>query len=414
MTIHRFTFALVCLSGFCAFAADSPQFRGANRTGIFEETGLLKTWPEEGPAKLWTVNGLGVGYSSALVHKDHVYVTGTLAEQDSFVFVLDMTGKVLDKIPYGKETSAEAAPGARSTPTIDGDRMYILSGLGVISCIDLPTKKVVWQVNILERFGGQNNEWHLAESLLVDGDRVICTPGGPDAAMAALDKNTGDTVWVTKGLTDTASYVAPLLVNHNGRRVIFTETSKFLICVDADKGDLLWKHEHITEYDIHAVTPIYKDGCLYYVGGYKSGGGMLELSKDATSYTVKWQDTQLDCQHHGVVLLGDHIYGASHHRGGGQMVCLEWATGKVAWTDKAITQAMVVAADGMIYTYEGPKRGVVSLVKPSPAGLERVSKFAVTEGTREHWAHPTIANKRLYIRHGDALMCYDVGAKQPQ
>jgi outer membrane protein assembly factor BamB len=394
-----------------AYAADSPQFRGANRTGIFDETGLLKTWPEGGPQKLWTATGFGVGYSSALVDKGRIYVTGTLAEQDSFVFVLDMDGKLIEKIPYGKETTAESAPGARCTPTIVGDRMYLVSGLGVVNCIDLTAKKTLWQVNILDRFKGPNNEWHLAEALLIDGDHVICTPGGPDAVMAALDRNTGDTVWVTKGMTDMTSYVAPLLVQHNKRRIILTETSKFLICVDADTGALLWKHEHLTQYDIHAVTPIYHDGCVYYVAGYKSGGGLLKLSEDASSYTVQWLDTQLDCQHHGVVLVDGCIYGTSHHRGGGQMVCLDWATGQVKWTSKEISQGVVELADGMLYTYEGPKKGIVSLVKPSPDGLQCAGKFTVTEGTKEHWAHPTIANGRLYIRHGDVLIAYDIQAK---
>lgn len=394
-----------------AYAADSPQFRGAERTGIFNESGLMKSWPEEGPPKVWTTTGFGIGYSSALVYKEHIYLTGTLEEQDSYVFVLTMDGTVTDKIYYGKDTSAEAAPGARCTPTIDGDRMYLLSGLGDVICIDLPTKQILWRVNILERFKAPNNEWHLAEALLIDGDHVICTPGGPIAVMAALDKNTGDTVWTATGLEDMTSYVPPLLATHNGRRLIFTETSKYLICVDADTGKLLWNHEHLTQYDIHAVTPIYHEGCLYYVAGYKSGGGKLKLSEDGSSYTVEWLDTELDCQHHGVVLVDSYIYGTSHHRGGGQMVCLDWNTGKVMWTDKTVTQASVVCADGMLYAYEGPKKGIVSLIKPSPAGLECTGRFTVSEGDREHWAHPTIANGRLYIRHGDALICYDLRQK---
>ncbi len=406
-----------CLAGFAflccvtAHGADSPQFRGADRTGVFAETGLLKSWPEGGPKLAWKATGLGVGFSSAVVSEGKVYVTGTLAEQESSVFVFDLEGKPLGQIPYGKETTAETAPGARSTPTIVGDQMYLLSGLGVVSCIDLTEGKVSWQVNILERFKAPNNEWSLAESLLVDDGKVYCTPGGADAVMAALDTKSGETVWVTAGLTDMAAYVAPLLVNHNGRKVIFTETSKYLICVDAATGALLWKHDHPTQYDIHGVTPIYKDGLIYYVGGYKSGGGQLKLSDDASSYEVLWQDAELDCQHHGVVLIDGYLYGASHHRGGGKMTCLDWKTGALQWATRDITQAVTVAADGMIYTYEGPKRGIVSLVKPNPTALEIVSQFTVTEGTEEHWAHPTISNGRLYIRHGDTLLCYDITAK---
>jgi outer membrane protein assembly factor BamB len=411
MKKYVFPLILLCLLTPISYADDSPQFRGADRTGMFKETGLMKVWPENGPPVAWMATGFGVGYSSALVNKGRVYLTGTLEEQESFIFVLDLDGKLIEKIPYGKETTAEAAPGARCTPTIDGEKMYLLSGLGVISCIDLPTSQIEWAVNILERFNAPNNEWHLAEALLIDGEHVICTPGGPDAVMAALDKKTGETAWVTSGMNDMTSYVPPLLVTHNGRRIILTETSKYLICVDAKSGALLWKHEHLTEWDIHAVTPIYKDGCVYYVAGYKSGGGQLKLSEDASSYTVNWLDTELDCQHHGVILTDGFLYGTSHHRGGGQMVCLEWATGKVMWTSKEIRQAAMVYADGMLYSYEGPKSGVVSLIKPSAAGLECTSKFTVTEGTKEHWAHPTIANGRLYIRHGDALICYDVRDK---
>lgn len=411
-------FARVLLGGcvvagaLAAGAADSPQFRGANRTGVFEEKGLLKSWPEEGPKKLWTATGFGVGYSSVDVVKGKIYVTGTLADQESYVFILDLDGKVLDKIPYGKETTAEMAPGARSTPTIDGDRLFVLSGLGELNCIDLPTNKIVWHVNILERFKAPNNEWHVAESLLVDGDHVICTPGGPDAVMAALDKKTGETVWVTKGMNDMTSYVPPLLVDHNGRKLIFTETSKFLICVDRKTGELLWKKEHTTQYDIHAVTPIYKDGLLFYVAGYKSGGGQIKLSKDGASYEDVWQETEMDCQHHGVVLVDGYLYGTSHHKAGGQMVCLDWKTGEVKWTSKEVTQAVTEYADGMLYTYEGPKRGIVSLIQPSPEGLQRKGLFTVSEGTKEHWAHPTIANGRLYVRHGDVLQCYDIAEKK--
>lgn len=407
----RVSILIALLLAASANAADAPQFRGADRTGIFQEEGLLQEWPEGGPPVAWLATGLGGGYSSAVVSKGRVYTTGTLAEQDSFLFVFDLAGKLIEQIPYGKETTAEAAPGARSTPTIDGDQAFILSGLGVACAIDLPSKKVLWEVNILERFNGPMNEWGLSECLLVDGDNVICTPGGADAPMAALNRNTGETAWVTTGLTDMTGYVAPLLATHNGRKVILTETAKYLICVDANTGTLLWKHDHPTQYDIHAVTPIYHEGKVYYVAGYKSGGGQMTLSDDASSYTLNWEDKELDCQHHGVVLIDGYLYGTSHHKGGGQMVCIEWASGKHMWSTREITQAAVVAADGRIVTYEGPKKGIVSLVKPSPAGLEKVGSFTLTEGTGQHWAHPTISNGRMYLRHGDTLVCYDISQK---
>ncbi len=387
-------------------AGESPQFRGPNRDGRFEETGLLKQWPDTGPPVAWVATGLGSGYASASVAGQKIFVPGTPADQEASISVLNSEGTVERKIPYGKETQDQQAPGSRSTATIDGERLYILSGLGVVNCIDLTKGSKLWEVDILERFKGTNNTWNLAESLLVDGDRVICTPGGPDAGLAALNKLTGETLWVTKGLSDQASYCSPAIIEHKGRRILVTETCKLVVGADAVTGVLLWTHEHPTKYDIHAVTPVYKDGLLYFTGGYGSGGGALELSQDGGAVTVKWTDKNLDCQHHGVVLADGYLYGTSQESG--QLMCLEMASGKMMWSTKEVRQGAVVYADGMLYVYEGPKSGVVSLVKAVPTGFERTGHFKVTEGSGNHWAHPTIANGCLLVRHGDALIAYNV------
>lgn len=400
---------LLSISGIFAQAADSPQFRGPDRTGVFPETGLLKSWPETGPPVAWIAKGLGRGYSSVSVAGGSLYVTGMISEDQGCLFVLNNDGAVERRIPYGEETLDERAPGGRSTPTVDGDRIYLLSALGVIYCIDPAQEEIQWQVNILERFQAKNIEWDLAESLLVDGDRVICTPGGPDAGVAALNKLTGETVWTTKGLSDVASYCSPAIINHGGRRILVNETAKLVVGIDADSGALLWTHDHPTDYDIHAVTPLYKDGLVYFTGGYGSGGGALELSPDGSAVTVKWTDKNLDCQHDGVVLVDGYLYGTSHRRS--ELMCLEMATGKVMWRTKEVRQGVVVYADGMLYVYEGPKSGIVSMVKAVPTGFERTGQFTVTEGTDNHWAHPAIANGRLYIRRGDALIAYDIRAK---
>lgn len=402
------TLALVVLS-VIAYAGDSPQFRGPARDGKFDEQGLLKTWPANGPPMVWVAKGLGNGYSSASVAKGKIYVSGMLDDQIGYIFVLNADGVLEKKIPYGKETLTKEAPGPRSTPTIDGERLYILSGLGVVYCIDLAKAAKLWEVDILDRFKAENATWTLAESLLVDGDRVICTPGGPDAGVAALNKMTGETIWATKGLSDKASYCSPQIYDHKGRRILLTETSKLVVGIDAATGALLWTHDHVTEYDIHAVTPIYKDGLVYFTGGYGSGGGALELSPDGSAVTVKWTDKNLDCQHHGVVLVDGYLYGTAHNKN--ELICLEMATGRLTWSTKEVKQGAVVFADGMLYVYEGPKTGIVDLVKASPAGFERAGSFKVTEGTDNHWAHPTIANGRLYIRHGDALIAYDLAGK---
>lgn len=411
MRTWSFPAVLVVISLFATttWASDVWQFRGPNRDGKFEETGLMKAWPEGGPPVAWVAKGLGMGYSSVSVVKGKIYVPGVVGDQDAFVSVLNLDGSLDGTIPYGKDIAHKEAPCPRSTPTIDGDRLYIVSGLGVVYCIDVAKREKKWEVDILARFGGVSPRWNLAESPLVDGNNVICTPGGNDAILAALDKLTGETVWATKGLTDKAAYCTPAIITHNGRRILVTATEKYIVGVDPDTGALLWSYEHRTPWDIHAVTPVYHDGLLYFTGGSGAGGGALQLSPDGTSVTLKWADKELDCLHHGVVFVDGYLYGTGEKHN--YLMCLEMATGKLMWSSKEISQAVAVYADGMLYFYEGPKAGVVSLVKPSPTGLERTGRFTVTEGSDKHWAHPTIANGRLYIRHGDALIAYDIAQK---
>jgi outer membrane protein assembly factor BamB len=252
--------------------------------------------------------------------------------------------------------------------------------------------------------------WHLAESVLVDGDRVICTPGGKDAVFAALDKATGNTIWTTGGVDDNTSYCSAALATHGGRRLLLNNTAKYVVGADADTGALLWTFQHKTPWGIHAVTPLYKDGLVYYVGGEKAGGGVLELSPDGTSVTSKWASLDLDCLHYGIVLDNGYLYGTGEKND--YLMCVEMTTGKVAWSAKEVGQGATVYADGMLYVYEGPKAGIVDLVKADPAGFQRTGSFSVTEGNGKHWAHPAIANGRLYIRHGDALVAYNIGARE--
>lgn len=389
-----------------AAMADVTRFRGEQGAGKFEGEGLLQSWPEGGPPLLWKAEGLGQGYASPVQAGDRIYVPGMTSDEMGHIFILDANGALQGSFPYGRETQDGQAPGSRSTPTLDGNRLYILSGLGVVYCINIETQETLWSVNIIERFQSKNITWSLAESLVLDGDRIICTPGGPNGAVAALDKMTGDTVWAVTGLNDLASYCTPVIVNHGGRRLLLTETAKFVIGVDADSGELLWKHSHVTDYDIHAVTPVYDKGMVYYTGGYGSGGGLLALSEDGGAVTLKWEDKNLDCQHHGVVLKDGYLYGTGHKNA--RMMCLEMATGKQMWSTRDVRQGVVIYADAMLYVYEGPKSGVVSLVKATPEGFERSGHFTVTQGDGNHWTHPIIVNGRLLIRRGNVLLAYNL------
>jgi len=407
------TFAVALVAGMvlagAAAAADSPQFRGPHRDGTFPETGLLKEWPLEGPPVAWVADGIGAGYASVSVVGSSIYVPGMLEDQQGVLFVLDLAGNIQGRYPYGPETLIKQAPGARSTPTIDGDRLYLISGLGVITCFQLPGCAILWQVDTMKRFNGTMIQWAIAESPLIDGENVICTPGGPDASVAALNKMTGETVWTSKGWSEPSAYCSPDVFEVGGRCIIVTMTAKSVVGVDAATGAFLWSHPHETDYDIHAVTPVLHDRMLYYTGGYGSGGGMLLLSEDGSSITPQWADKNLDCQHHGVVLVDGYIYGTAHKNR--NLMCLELETGKLVWETQEVRQGAVVYADGMLYVYEGPREGTVSLVKATPEGFSRAGAFQVTLGDGNHWAHPVVSGGRLYIRHGGVLIAYDIAAK---
>lgn len=401
-------FLLMIITATVGYGADAPQFRGVDRTGVFPEAGLLREWPEGGPAVAWKTDGIGAGYSSAVVVNGKVYVTGMLGKDDGNLFVIDeSTGALKNTFPYGKETLNDQAEGPRSTPTWDGTHLYFMSGLGVVCCMNPDDGKIVWSVDMVERFGARKILWDYAESLLVEDDHVLCTPGGPEALMVALDKDTGATEWTTAGLDDKTSYSSPIIVQHNEERLLLQATATQIIGANPDTGKLRWSFAQKVNYDIHGVTPVYHEGLVYYTGGDGVGGGALELSADGNAVTSKWTDTTLDCLHHGVVFIDGYLYGTGYEKGG-DLVCLEMATGKVMWETREIRQGALVAADGMLYIYEGPKVGKVSLVKASPEAFEQISQFTVSDGTGKHWAHPTLANGRMYIRHGDTLVAYNV------
>ncbi|KKM03073.1 hypothetical protein LCGC14_1778060, partial [marine sediment metagenome] len=256
----------------------------------------------------------------------------------------------------------------------------------------------------------------IAESPLIVEDLVICTPGGDTAMMVALDKKTGQTVWKTKSIGEGSSYCSPILVKRGNRNLIITMTDHSIIGVDAANGEILWQYDcklyQVKPRAINPNTPIYKDGYIYVTSGYDKGGAKLKLSEDgSTVLRQEWKDSTLDCHHGGVVLVDGYIYG-TNWRGNpaGNWVCLDWATGNVMYETEWIGKGSITYADGMLYCYE-EKQGTVGLVKATPEKFELISSFKVPKGTGEHWAHPVICDGRMYIRHGDALMAYDIRTK---
>lgn len=381
-------------------AADWPQWRGPKRDDCSAETGYPRQWPPEGPRKLWTASGLGKGYASVAVAEKRLYTTG-LEGKDGVLFCLDLDGKQVWKAVYGPEWTG-SYPGARTTPTVDGKRVYLMSGQGLAACYGTDGKKI-WVVDTAKAFGGVNIGWGISESVLVEGKAVICSPGGPDASVVALDKATGATLWRSKGLGEPSGYCSAMALSFGQKRVIVTMTASSVVGLDAADGKVLWTSQHENKYKVNANTPVYADGILYISSGYGKGGEALEVAKDGSSVKPLWKEKSLDCHHGGVLLLDGFVYGSSMK---GQWHCLDLKTGEVKWTAAGTGKGAATFVDGMLIGYG--ESGKVGLMGFSPQKLEVVSSFKVDAGEGEHWAHPVVSDGRLYIRHGGALSAYEL------
>jgi len=372
----------------------------------------MRSWPAEGPRRLWSASGLGRGAAGASVSNQTVYTTG-LIDKTGYAFAFDTSGRLKWKSSYGSEWH-RFLPGARSTPTYDNGRIYVISGTGNIVCMDAEQGTLIWSVDMVKRFGANCGRIGLAESPLIVEDKVICTPGGSGATIAALDKLTGRTVWIADTKQQRAA-CSPILVNRGGRRIIVTMLRDNLVGLDAQTGTLLWK-DRFEEYQnivkgVNFVSPVYSNGRLYSTSGDNNGGAMHKLSEDGTSITRLWTDATLDCHHGGVVYVDGHIYGSNFRSlFSGDWVCLGWDSGEVMYEHRWRCKGSVIYADGMLYCYE-EKTGYIALVRPTPDRFEIVSSFQIREGDGRHLAHPAIADGVLYIRRGDSLTAWDISAK---
>ena len=280
----------------------------------------------------------------------------------------------------------------------------MVSGHGKLVCFNESDGRIVWIKNLFKEFNSSNIKWGVNETPVVDGDIMYVTPGGKKNNMVALDRHSGDLIWNSPGTGELTAYCTPLLFVHNGRKILATHTESYLMGLDAATGKLLWKHHQPNRWSVHANTPIYKNGYLYYFSGYGQGGGMLELSEDGNSIEQVWKTSTMDSRMGGAVLVDGYIYGSGDQNR--QWQCLNWKTGKVMYQATDIAKGVVIYADGMLYCYS--ERGELALVKATPSGFNVVSKTKVTFGSEQHWAHPMIRNGVLYLRHGKALVAYRV------
>ena len=386
-------------------AQEIAQWRGPNRDGIYNETGLLKDWPEAGPDLLWHFDELGEGHASAAVTSDRIYTAG-ISGGIGYIYSFTMDGKLLWKIPYGEEWT-ESWPGVRSTPLICDGKIYFLSGFGKLICMEAGKGEKIWAIDVIKDLHGRNITWGITENLLIDGNKLFCTAGGIDTNVVALNKDTGKLIWISKGNGEKSAYCSPIMISLPSHKLFVTQTENSIIGLDAETGKLLWHHEQTNIYSVHANTPIYRDGYLYCVSGYGKGGVMLKIAPDGSEIQEMWRNISMDNRIGGFVLVNGNIYGADDLNKA--WWCLDWKTGKELYSEKITNKGNIIYADGMLYCYGD--NGEIALVEPLLSGFKKISTFKVPYGSAQHWAHLVIARGRLYVRHGNSLMVYDINKK---
>jgi outer membrane protein assembly factor BamB len=391
-------------------AQDWPSWRGPNHDGLSRETGLLKAWPAAGPKLAWKATGVGGGFSSVAVAGNRIYTMGD-GPGDLFVHALDRaTGKIAWSAKAGQPGGHKGYPGPRSTPTVDGDAVYVLTQNGDLICLDLATGAPRWKKNVETDFGGRMmSGWRWSESPLVDGDKVVVVPGGSQGAVVALNKKTGAMVWRTKELTDAAAYASLVPVEIGGARQYLVFTGASVAGVAAADGKVLWRHDRAGKTAV-IPDPVYQDGLVFVTSGYNIGCNLFKISGGGNAFKAEqlYANTGMAVHHGGIVLVGGHVYGGS---GRGDLTCMELKSGKVVWMDRSVGKGAITYADGHLYVRSEGK-GEVALVEATPAGYKEKGRFTQPERTtRMAWAHPVIAAGKLYLRDQDNLFCYDVKGK---
>lgn len=385
--------------------ADWPQWRGPERNGLSKDTGLLKQWPSSGPRQVWSISNLGEGFGSIAIKGDRLYVQGTKGDASAIFCLNRADGRTAWSAVLGPKIEEGRGNGPRSTPTVDNDRVYSLTENGDLVCLSAVNGSPVWRKNILKEFGGRNIQWLISESPLIDGDRVIVTPGGPGAGIVALDKMTGKEVWRSKDLNDSAGYASAIAADIGGVRAIMNFTSRAAVGVRASDGKLMWRQPSPANGTANCATPVFQDNKVFFSSGYGTGGALFGLS--AKNGEVSAQELyftkEIQNHHGGVILVNGYLYGFST-----ALTCIEFATGKKMWVNRSVGKGSLTYADGMLYLFS--EKNIVGLAEANPNAYVEKGRFSIPDQGIESWAHPVVIGGKLYIRNQGNLTAYDVKA----
>lgn len=408
--MHRRAFLkplpLVLLSS-ASDAATWPQWRGPARDGKSAETGLLKRWPASGPELVWTANGLGAGYSSFAVEGGKLFTQGQRNGRQYLTAFDTSNGSKLWEAENGRQYLDGKGNGPRGTPTVDDGKVYAISGNGNLICAQADTGKMIWQIDMLSQFGGRNISWGISESPLIDGDRLIATPGGREAGFVALSKLDGSVIWKSAG--DRAGYSSAVSATLAGIHQYVLLTGSAGVGLRASDGKLLWRYTKVSNGTANAATPIVSGDKVFLSSDYGTGCALLRISPNGTG-GAKAEEVYFSREmrnHYSTsVLIDGKLYGYSSRI----LTCMDFSTGAVEWRDRSVGKGQVITAEGLLYL-QG-EEGVAGLAEATPAGYREISRFQFSKADLPTWALPVVAEGRLYIRDQDRLNCYNVRAQQ--
>ncbi|MBW6534691.1 MAG: PQQ-like beta-propeller repeat protein [Mariniphaga sp.] len=391
------------------------EFRGIGRTGHYNETGLQKEWPEEGPELVLKIEGIGKGYSQPVVADGKIFITGIKNDGTDAISAYDLNGHLLWETDYGRSWIRTYAD-SRSTPTYENGKLYVASGTGQLCSIDASSGEILWRVDAVDKYNGEVPRHGDSESPLIVNDLVVYAIGGEKVGIVAFNKIDGTEVWISKSLGGAKSYASSVLFNYLGNDIILAQTAENLIAVNPDNGEIIWNFDLIQFHKGNQGQGAQTNPALSYnnevfvTSGYDHPATMFSLAENNQAVELKWENVNLNTHIGGVVLVDGKIYGSNwQHNSRGRWACVDWETGETHWDEEWFNKGSVIYADGMLYLYE-EKNGNIALVEPSAEKLKIVSTFTVDTGTGPHWAHPAIYNGKLFIRHGDVLMVYNIKA----